>query len=209
MGRIPLLIGLNGFRGSGKDSVADYLVQDYRFKKLAFADRLKDAAAVLWGIPRHWVDDFKEEDLRAYVTLQAGDPDELGMRTKSSMSWRQFLQRFGTEMGREVFGENFWVDLIIPHKDSSTAAADRQFHGNRVISDARFENELLRIHALGGYNVRIVRPGIESDGHASEIEPPDYLIDYTLVNDGSLVDLRVKVLKMVDDIQRKDGYYGP
>ena len=37
------IIGIVGFIGSGKDTVADYLVNFHRFKRESFANSLKDA----------------------------------------------------------------------------------------------------------------------------------------------------------------------
>ena len=43
-----MLIGICGLIGSGKGTVADILVRDFKFKKISFADKLKDTVAHLF-----------------------------------------------------------------------------------------------------------------------------------------------------------------
>lgn len=190
---IPFLIGINGFKGAGKDTIGKIFVEDHGFKRIAFADKLKDAVAALWGIPRHWVDDYKDPDAHSYVTLHGGEPDNLGSTTQRSMDWRDFLKRFGTEMGRDVFGNDFWVDQLLPMKEWPVAQADKRYHGNRCVTDCRFANEMGRIKSLGGHIIRVERPGLVSDGHRSEEVPESWMIDYTIHNDGTIDDLHSKV----------------
>lgn len=172
-----MLIGLNGFKGVGKDTVADYLVSKHGFEKRAFADPLKQAVANLFDISREDVDRYKDLDASVQVL---GKP----------MSWRVFLQRFGTEMARETWGEDFWVDM---------AFRDYVKGSNIVFSDARFSNELRYIQVLGGINIQIVRPFYGSDGHASEIEPLPELIDYVVGNSRTIPDLYENVDWVLDD----------
>ena len=37
-----MIIGICGLIGSGKDTIADYLIKRHNFQKLSFADKLKD-----------------------------------------------------------------------------------------------------------------------------------------------------------------------
>ena len=43
-----MIIGISGKMQSGKDTVADYLVKKYKFKRVAFADKLKEIAKDLF-----------------------------------------------------------------------------------------------------------------------------------------------------------------
>lgn len=43
-----MIIAISGKLKSGKDTIADYLVQEYGFKRIAFADKLKDIAKDLF-----------------------------------------------------------------------------------------------------------------------------------------------------------------
>ena len=56
-----MIVGLVGFIGSGKGTVASQLVDDYNFRQDSFASTLKDACSVIFGWPRHMLEgDTKE-----------------------------------------------------------------------------------------------------------------------------------------------------
>ena len=47
-----MLVLLNGLAGSGKDTVANYLIEKYGFVKVSFGAVLKDVLSVAFGWPR-------------------------------------------------------------------------------------------------------------------------------------------------------------
>ena len=47
-----MIIGICGLIGSGKGTVADVLVEQHKFKKISFADKIKDAVSVLFDCDR-------------------------------------------------------------------------------------------------------------------------------------------------------------
>jgi hypothetical protein len=94
-------------------------------------------------------------------------------------------------MGRGLFGEDFWVDLMA-HRVAQTAPP-----GGIVFTDVRFPNEAHRVRAgFGGLVVQVVRPDVETLAgdvarHASEamaFEP-----DLVVCNDGTVDDLGRRV----------------
>lgn len=176
-----MLLAINGFKRAGKSTVAEYLTKAHGFEELAFAESLKQAVAALFDIPREDVDRYK--DLNADVTLCG-----------RIMPFRSFLQRFGTEMARGVWHQDFWVDQLLP--------SNPNWHKSKliVISDARFENELRRIRGQNGYTIQVVRPDVESDGHSSELEPPTHLIDFQIQNTGTIQELYDEVEKVLTQI---------
>jgi deoxynucleotide monophosphate kinase-like protein len=182
-----MIIGLTGRKGAGKDTVGQMLVEHYDFTRIAFADKLKEAVANLFGITIEQVDELKNSPSHIRITRARGAQNSISMPYSDTITllyWREFLQRFGTEMGRNTFGEDFWVKLWLE------ALPDK---GDVVATDVRFENEIHAVRASGGKIIEIIRPGHEPDGHASEEPLDQYLIDEWIGNDGTIEELRAKV----------------
>ena len=176
-----MIIGLNGKIGAGKDTVADFLVKEYGFTKVGFSDVMYDAVCGLWGISL-------EEAL-----LWKHDPDVKIHRVVRGfihpLTWREFLQRFGTEMGRGVFGEDFWVDQF---NRKYLDLWDEELEAVRlVVRDVRFDNEAQNIVDFGGDIWQVHRPGHESDGHPSEAGIDENFIRGDIMNDGTIDELYV------------------
>lgn len=183
---LPQFVGLNGKKGSGKDTVGQILIEEFDYKQASFARLLKVSVASLFGID---VDDIEraKNDPQAQVTFWIPTGLDGESPIKVTQTLREFLQRYGTEAHRDVFGDDFWVEQATKQLDI--------WDGSRyVFTDARFPNELRTIHSLGGTNVRILRPEVDDgDGHASEAEPPKDLIDRYLHNTGTIDDLKLAV----------------
>lgn len=62
------VIAISGWKRSGKDVSASYLIEKYQASRVSFADPLKDMVAKEYNIPRHYMDDpeFKETPLLQY-----------------------------------------------------------------------------------------------------------------------------------------------
>jgi hypothetical protein len=174
------LIGLCGMAGSGKDEAARALVAN-GWRRDAFADRMRTAMLAL----DPWVDDPVAIDTFHRLSWLVRDIgwDEAKRRYPEV---RQLLQRFGTEAGRGVHGEDCWVDALFRDADDSPL----------VVTDVRFGNEARAIKDRGGLVVKIVRPGIEPlpGNHASEAGIPDELVDWILNNDSSIEMLHAAIL---------------
>ena len=67
-----MIIGLCGNAGVGKDAVADFLVRNYHFVKVAFADPIKRAAMEWW--------DFSEEQLWGQSKLRNEEDERYLLR---------------------------------------------------------------------------------------------------------------------------------
>jgi len=141
-----VIIGVCGFIGSGKDTVADHLVNLYEFRRESFANSLKDAVAYVFGWDRTMLEGRTNQarDWREQV-----DPwwaDRLNM---PNLTPRWVLQYWGTEVCRFGFHDDIWI--------ASLENKLRNSHDSVVISDCRFPNEITSIKAQGGIVVRVVR----------------------------------------------------
>ncbi len=169
------VIGLAGRKGSGKDTVGQYLVERYGYTRMSFAAPLKDSAAALFGIDAVEWETLKNTG-RSDIILRR--PDKESVR----LTAREFLQRYGTEAHRDVFGQQFWTDQLI-----AQLRPGRKY----VVTDARFENECRALREVGGRIVVIDRPGTDADDtHASETLPPEAIVDVWLTNDGTIEELQ-------------------
>lgn len=191
-----MIIGLNGFKGSGKDTVGAYLVEKHGFERLSFAAKLKESAAALFGIdPSLW--EVLKNDISAVIEIEVNKGVTQTEDVIAVVTVREFLQRYGTESHRDIFGQDFWVDYALKGVDPNK---------NYVFTDARFENELEKIRSLNGYNVQIIRGDVDSsDNHASEVAPPERLIDAIVYNDGTFDELYKQIDQVLDDI-KYDAY---
>ena len=134
-----MIIGICGLIGSGKDTIADHLVDDHSFVKLSFADKLKDSVATMFDWNRDLLDGKTEQSRKWREQM---DPC-WSMELKHEVTPRLVLQKFGTECMRDGFYDGIWVSLVKKKlKDNPQI--------NWVIPDVRFENEANMIQELGG-----------------------------------------------------------
>lgn len=207
------LIGINGFRGTGKDTAYSFIQEAYgpAARRRAFADKLKVMAALALGYegaPEKLIADMnflKEDGYVSSFLVRDTFPDQ------QRITGRRYLQLFGAK-AREVFGDSFWVDQVVP-LDWATGALlwenETAFNDTYLgeptyacVTDVRYPNEAERILALGGVVWQIIRPGIESDGHSSEQPLPLHLVTTVIENNGSLDQYRDTVLGATAQLPR-------
>lgn len=178
-----MIIGFCGQKGAGKDTAGDYLVKKYEFERLSFAAKLKESAAALFGINSSiWEDLKNKEDARVILEVGYSNQNMISGQELSNISVREFLQRYGTESHRDIFGFNFWVDQAFRNIDLTK---------NWVITDVRFANEAIAVHEHKGKVIQITRNGSVKDSHASEAGLPEPLIDGKIANNGSIKQLHL------------------
>mgnify|MGYP003624029130 CR=1 FL=1 len=176
-------IGLSGYARSGKDTVAGILAEE-GWHRYAFADKLKLAVRKLNPI----VDINGWDDVP--ITLEEAI-SEVGLDEAKERypEYRRLLQVMGTEVGRDMFGDNFWVEQAFRGVQ----------HDKAIFTDCRFPNEAQAIVERGGEVWRIRRPGFGPiNGHASEISLDSWEFDRVIENDGDIAALRTKVLSLVN-----------
>ena len=160
-----MIVGLTGKKQSGKDTVADYLVENYNFQKVGFSDVMYEAVAALWGIT---VEEALAYKYDGSVSINLPWNGEIPSNVlRHNFTWREHLQRFGTDMGREVFGKDFWVEAFdrrYLNRWPSELQKERL-----VIRDVRFNNEASLIRSqFDSFIWQIVRDDLPDDPHESE-----------------------------------------
>ena len=213
------IIGLVGFIGSGKDTVANMFVEEHGCVQDSFASPLKDLCSTIFG----WERDLLEGD-----TVESRDfretPDLYWTKKLNidNFTPRLALQLMGTEVLRNHFHEDIWLNsleyrLRMRHHTDPCV----------VVSDARFQNELSLVKSMNGFVIWVQRGELPEwydiaktsqtnavnrkimqtrfrDVHESEWNWVGHPVDYIIKNDGSLEDLEQKVAEIRAEIDVKN-----
>jgi hypothetical protein len=177
-----MIIGLSGYAQSGKDTIAEILVTE-GFTRIAFADIMREALLAL----NPYAGKYR---LQEYVSVNTWDVAKVSMPEV-----RRLLQYFGTDVGRELFGEDFWIQQLKRRYDLYDPTK------NWVISDCRFLNEAEEVKLLGGVMWRVLRPGNSPvNDHVSDQGLGYYKFDHVFNNDSSLSVLMDSVKAALKDL---------
>ena len=134
-----MIIGVCGFIGCGKDTVADYLVNFHEFRRESYANTLKDAVASVFGWDRTLLEGRTKEAREWREQVDPWWAQRLAMPT---LTPRWVLQYWGTEVCRRGFHDDIWI--------ASLENKLRSSKDHIVISDCRFPNEIQSIRNAGG-----------------------------------------------------------
>jgi hypothetical protein len=141
-----MIIGVCGFIGSGKDTIADYLVNIHQYRRESFANTLKDAVAHVFGWDRTMLEGRTKQ---AREWREQVDPWWAERLEMPDLTPRLMLQLWGTEVCRRGFHDDIWIASLENKLRNST--------DDIVISDCRFPNEIAAIRKQGGIVVRVKR----------------------------------------------------
>ena len=204
------IIGVCGQKGSGKDTIGDIICElDPTFKKIAFADVVKDIVACLFGWDRQMVQGTTPESREWREQVDKFWEKELGI---NNFSPRKAMQMIGTDIMRNHLHPNIWI-----------ICAKRRIlndpNSNFVLTDLRFPNEIQAIEDMNGRIIRVER-GERPDwwnlasqanrfGEETLTDEQQYILDeihpsernwididnpeYIFHNDSTIDDLRLKV----------------
>jgi len=153
-----MIIGICGFIGSGKDTVADYLVNFHEFRRESFANTLKDAVAAVFGWDRTMLEGRTKE---AREWREQVDPWWAARLDMPTLTPRWVLQYWGTEVCRRAFHDDIWI--------ASLENKLRTSKDHVVISDCRFPNEIASIRNAGG-KIAWVQRGTLPDWYDTAIQ---------------------------------------
>ena len=202
-----MIIGINGKIGSGKDTVGKiiqylrchntgeitiqdvmsnpehewWLEEQSKFEIKKFAGKLKEVASLLTGID---IEDFEDQEFK-----------KLYMSPEWGMTYREFLQKLGTEAMREGLHTNVWVNALFA--DYKPPKMSQYNPSNWIITDMRFPNELEAVEERKGITIRVVRSGTAVGTHPSETALDDAYFDHVISNNGTIEDLVEKVRQIL------------
>ena len=184
-----MIIGIVGFIGSGKDTVANMLLQEENCVKDSFAAPLKDLCASVFGWPRHLLegDTVESRDFRDM-------PDVFWSRKTGidHFTPRLALQLVGTDVMRDHFHKDIWLNSL--EYRLRTQSSKKQCV---IISDARFKNELDLIKQMGGAIIQVRRG-----------DPPAWYDVAVRANEGNAVDRRIMQTRYRDVHQSEWDWVG-
>lgn len=175
------IIALSGFARSGKDEAAKVLVEQFGFRQVAFADKLREMLYALNPIVKQQQDAYFTNNVN--TTYVRDVIDRVGWdnykETPYGKEIRRLLQRLGTEAGRQTLWDSIWIDAALTGLPEDARV---------VVSDARFFNEFDAVLDRGGYVWRIEREGVgPANDHPSEMEAVNYdKFSLYLDNNGTL-----------------------
>lgn len=139
-----MIIGICGLIGSGKDTIAGYLMKQHGYQRYSWATPLKDISSMLFDWDREMLEGTTS-DLREQRELK-----DDWWSTKLGKDWspRYALQYIGTEVMRNGLHPDIWV-----------LAGQRRISNMQkvVIPDTRFPNEIKAIREMGGSIWRVSR----------------------------------------------------
>jgi hypothetical protein len=141
-----MIIGICGWIGSGKDTVAEYLVNKHGFVRESYAGTLKDAVANVFGWNREWLEGLTPESREWREQVDPWWSERLNI---PHLTPRWVLQQWGTDVCRKAFHNDIWI--------ASLESKLRDKKDNIVISDCRFPNEIKSIKKQGGVVIWVKR----------------------------------------------------
>jgi hypothetical protein len=200
-----MLIGINGYSGSGKDTVGiiiQYLkctskenvsieeaIKNYKdhewwleekseWEIKKFAGKLKDIASHLTGYD---IEDFEDQEFKKTL-----------LGSEWGMTVREFLQKLGTDALRTGLHDDVWVNALMADYKPIEYGDDEQPHlPNWIITDCRFPNEAQVIKDKGGIIIRIDRPEVSAiNNHSSEVGLDNWKFDYKIANVSGIFELK-------------------
>lgn len=218
MGDFGLLIAISGRARMGKDTLADFLREEFNKEllsesmwqkgngmvKVAYADALKER--IMEDFNLSWAQvygDLKEVEDKRYPRPSRGGISPAAVRYDSHdrraaklppYYWtpREIMQFMGTDCYRAI-DDNFWVKQLFK-------TLSKRGIKNAIISDCRFVSEVEAVLNRGGCHIRIYREGVDTihgSAHTSETSLDDYKkIDFAIENSGTLEDLKLKANKL-------------
>jgi hypothetical protein len=161
-----MIVGISGKKHSGKSTVGNYLHARMQGSMLLpFAFKVKEISRDLFGA--------------SLAHTDGSEQDKNRITACGKWTGRQVMQLVGESM------RSIWTDCWIHAWESEVVAAWAE-HGAIpiIVPDVRHENEVDKIHEMGGIVIRLLRAPY-ADLHVSEVALDSYQgFDLEIDNDG-------------------------
>jgi hypothetical protein len=179
-----MIISLSGHKGSGKNTVADYLTSNYGFTtQLAFASAMKDIMSMMFQWDRTKLDGLTKED-----RIWRDTPDIYwSNKTNKIFTPNYAMKEFGSDVIRQWIPD-IWVSII-----------ERKLDNNMIITDTRFQNEFDMLKENNAIMISINKKLDTTNlRHACDTTWMTFSFDYSLDNDGTIIELYEQCDKMME-----------
>lgn len=202
------IIMVSGWKGSGKDTFSSFLTSKYGFKRIAFADVLKDQVSRRYCINRYIFDDQskKEEPLSDFPVsdslLTADMLDHYKFRYGRRYHTPRSLLILEAKLARSI-NKNVWVEYV--------ADQIRSYDYDRIIiTDYRYNNEYHVLKELFPHHkiitIRINRFDTLSCIDQSEHSLDKFNFDFIINNKGTISDLKKEAEVFIETNIKSNDY---
>ena len=199
------IIALSGWRGAGKDTVADHLVRKHGYIQLSFASVLKQEVSRIYDIPEKWCShpEYKNRPLEQYPVRGV---DAWGIEIQRMLNqelrsgyWTPRALCILEGSGRRTVDPNYWVNEVAKQINDMPIYLTKF-----VISDLRFQSEVAGLHRLieEKDKLEVWRVNRQDDIDTqtpSERDMDKYKFDVQLRNHGSLKELYKQIDVLMSD----------
>ena len=210
-----MIIALSGFKGSGKDEGAKILIGEYGFRRVAFADVLKDLVADMYGVERSAMDDPARKE-KPILSLPVSPKDKFSEHMLT-IQWNELRDKDGKAAeaykdGTQLYhtprslciligsvnrfvNPNYWVERAL-----------NDVRGNIVITDLRYRNEDAQVRAIADgvkknfQHVRVSRFDTCPSTDPSERDLDGFDFDKVIQNRGTLEDFQREIRSLADEL---------
>ncbi len=174
------IIALMGKKRAGKDTFAQFLVDDHGYTAVAFADTLREILLELDPfIPHPLYTAGAPTHLRLSSAINTWGWE--GLKTNAEPLYRWLLRDLGGAIGKR--DSEFFTKVLVPK------VKQLRHDTPVVVTDVRFPAEFTAMEQLGAHFVRVHRPAYTDDLHDSETAIDGFPAQQ-IENDSSLEHLR-------------------
>jgi hypothetical protein len=175
---IPPIIGIVGRSRAGKDSIAETIISvypQYEIQRLSMP--LKKAVCVLY--------DFEKEQ------LENNSKEVIDARWNKTP--RETIQSM-TDYMMSYMGIDFFTKKLYYNYDNNLISKFM------IIPDIRYMHDIIEVQKRGGIIIKVERPNLFVN-HTFENHVDELVGDFTICNNGSIVDLQNQVSNIIMSIK--------